>query len=805
MKLFDGMPSLGSYFTFLSRNKVYTAINVFGFSVSLMFAVLIGLYVHGEYSNDRMHSKADRIYSLAFELKDEDGLNRYDGCHHKVQKMLQGRVPGIESFCAVVRNEAYYLMPDQSYIKGATLMADSTFFQFFDFPLLQGDADQVLQSQDAAVVSEEFGRKVFGNDNPVGKTLTLESRGQRVRLKVTGVMGSMRGSCFKPADVITAFVNVMHFNTADLDENYSNTFGAQFFILAKENAHLEEKTAQIDACLKGKFSLYDLEDGMGYYVHSYLIPLREEYLTENAEGAEVLRHGSARQVHILLAAGLLVLLFAMTNYVNLTVAQSERRAREMAVRRLLGSQRAGIMRRLMAESVLMSLLSLLLALLLAWAFAPYMGRLLQTDLMLADLLQPVPLATLIVFALLTGVLSGIIPAVVLSRAKPIDVVRGTFRHQSRMVFSRVFIVFQNVVTISMVALALVMVLQVRHLVSAPLGYNTHALMSVDVKGSLPADDSLFTERLKSLPCVKRTSWAMGLPLYGSNGPGFQVGDKTIYLRLLIGDASYADMLGLKVQDSKHSASATRMYYNETLQRTLHAMTAGDRATFDSYLMQILPMMGTNKDVEYNGTMRDFHIYDITQPDEMVVVVIQDRMPRASQILVETQGSELAAYEQVSDAYRNVFRQDMDEGNPYLEQRIRENFASQTRLSHIVLLFALVAILVSFLGLVAMSTYFIEQRHREIAVRKVFGSRNGQIYVQLLRTFLIYVAVAFVLSVPIIWYIGGKWLAGFSYRISLSPLIFLVAGGFSLLVSLAAVSLQSYMAANENPVRHLKEE
>ncbi len=805
MRIFNHLPSLGSYLTFLSRNRVYTAVNMFGFAVSLMFAVLIGLYVYGEYTTDSQHSKASRIYSLCFEVKDEDGINRYDGCHHTVEDMLRGRIPEIESFCAIVPNEVRYVLPDDTYQKGATLMADSTFFLMFDFPLLQGDARQVLEHRDAAVVSEEFARRLFGDANPMGQTLTYVVGHSRVRLKVTGVMGSMRGSCIKPADVIMNFWNAGNFNAADVGGDCLNTFGAHMFLLSTEGAGLEKKAGQIDKCLQGKFALYDLGDNKDFYVHCYLTPLRQEYLSEDAEEAGVLQHGSARQVRILLVAGLVLLLFAIINYVNLTVAQSERRAREMAVRRLVGAQRKAIMQRLMAESVLMSMLSLMVALLLAWAVAPYMGGLLQTTIEMGRLLQPLPLATLVAFALLAGVLSGIIPAVVLSRAKPIDVVRGTFRHQSRMVFSRVLIVFQNVVTITMVALALVMVLQVRHLVSAPLGYNTHGVMSIDVSQHSNADDSLFSERLQALPCVRRVAWARGLPLNGGNGPGFKLGDRMMYLRLLIGDPAYADILGLKVLDGKHSASASRMYFSESLQHTFDAMGAEEQATMNYILGQLLPMMGTGKDVEYNGTMRNFHIYDITQPEELVVTVIENRMRGANQILVETQGSEFAAWEQVRDAYKSVFRQDMDGGNPYLDQRIRECFAAQVRLSHIVLLFALVAILVSFLGLVAVSTYFIGQRRREIAVRKVFGSHNSQVYSQLTRTFLEYVLVAFALSIPIIWYIGGHWLAEFSYRIPLSPLIFLAAGGFSLLVSLAAVSFQSYMAANENPVRHLKEE
>lgn len=796
---------MGSYLRFLSRNKVYTAINVFGLSVSLMFSVLIGLYVYGEYTADHMHTKGNRICSLAFEVKDEDGLNYYDGCHHSVQGMLRKRFPEIESCCALVRHEVKYMLPDHTYLRSATLMADSTFFQMFDFPLLQGDAAHVLEARDAAVVSEDFARRVFGQADAVGQTLTYESYGEQVKLKVTGVMAGMRGSCIRPADVVVPFWHAGKFNQADVDDDCSNTFGAHFFILTKPGTHLEQKTAQIDECLSERYPLYQFAQEGGGYVHCHLVPLGEEYLQETYESNDALQHGNARQMHILFLAWLAVLAFAVINYVNLTVALSQRRAREMAVRRLVGAQRGMVMRQLMGESVAMAAVCMALALLLAWAAAPSMNALMQSDIVVADVLQPTPMTALLAFTLAVGMLSGIVPAVVLSRVKPIDVVRGTFRHRTRMVMGRLFITLQNAVTITMLALSLVIVAQVHHLVTAPLGYNTHSVMSIDVNGSTGADDTLFCQQLKALPSVKRVAWAVGLPLYGSNGPGFQVGKRTIRLRLLIGDNNYADMLDLKRLTDRPAASGCRMYYTENLQHVVDAMSKDEQAEFANTLKYLLPWMGVQEEAVYGGTMRNFHMNDITHPDELVLVVIKEHMHGAQQILVETQGSELEAWRQVSEAYRSTFRQDMQGGNPYLDERIRDNFASQRRLSHIMLLFSAVALLISFLGLVAMSTYFIEQRHKEIAVRKVFGSHNRQVYRQLIGTFLTYVLVALVVSVPVVWYLAARWLSGFSYHIAFSPIYLLAAGGFVLLVSLAAVSLQCRMAANANPVLHLKDE
>lgn len=799
------MPHLRPYLTFLSRNKMYTAINVLGFSVSLMFSILIGLYVYSEYTTDRTHTKADRTYAFAFEVKDEDGLNFYSGCHHTVEGMLHNRFPEVESFCAIISRNLRYELLGQTYLKGATIMADSTFFSMFDFSLLQGDAGQVLEARDAAVISKEFALKVFGETAPMGQALTYVVRGKQVRLKVTGIMDEMRGSCIKPADVIVPFWHAGNFNLADVDEGCSNTFGAQLFVLTKEGAHLEKKTTLIDNCLKGKYPIYDFSQEEGGYVHCHLIPLREVYMSENYEASEAVRHGNTRQVRILLMAWLMVMAFAIINYVNLTVAQSQRRAREMAIRRLVGAQRGLIMHQLISESVLMAFASMTLALLMAWGSAPYMSSLLQADIRLHDVFQGMPLIALAAFTMLVGTLSGIIPAIVLSRAKPIEVVRGTFRHRSRTLFGRAFIVLQNTITIVMVSMALVMLFQVRHMVNAPLGYDTRDLMSVDLNMGNNADDSLFCQKLQSLPCVEAISRAKGLPLYDSNGPAFPVGGKTIQLRLLVGDTAYARILGLETLTDKQVASGSRMYYNERLQHQVNAMSQEEQAEFDNTVKYMMPMMGADKDVAYCGTMRNFHISDITQPDERVIVVIMNHMHSAWQVLVKTRGDRQEAYRQVNEAYRSVYHQDMDEEKIYLEERIRRNFASLERLSHIVLLFSLVSMLVAFMGLMAMSTYFIQERQKGLAIRKVFGSESRQVYFLLAREFLSYVPIAFALAVPVIWVLAGHWISDFSYRITFAPLLVLAAGVLCLLVSLAAVSLQSYRAANENPVRHLADE
>ncbi|MDE5544637.1 MAG: FtsX-like permease family protein, partial [Bacteroidales bacterium] len=343
--------------------------------------------------------------------------------------------------------------------------------------------------------SETFARKMFGDQDPVGQSLRISDS---TTVVVTGVMYDISRSVIPYADLLVRVERAEEFNPAIGKESAGNAGASVTFLKmypGKDmNAHRDEVMEMFNEC----YWIYKL----GFATDVCWVPLKDAYW--DGDDAYLTEAGDKRFVQVLFAVGLLILFFAIFNYINLTVAQTGSRAKEMATRRLLGSSRGGIMFRLVVEAVLLTAFSFLLGLLLAKAVAPVAGNLLQTTLDLDILLKPVCLLLSVGVILVIGLLAGILPAVLISAAKPVEVVRGLFRRRSKMVFSKYFIIFQNAITVVMIAVSLVMVMQIRHMVRAPLGYNT--LNVIDVRASVP-NIRVVVDKLSSLASVKRVGTA----------------------------------------------------------------------------------------------------------------------------------------------------------------------------------------------------------------------------------------------------------------------------------------------------------
>ncbi|MCH5308967.1 MAG: ABC transporter permease [Prevotella sp.] len=781
-----------TYLTFLSRNRVYALINVFGFSVSLMFVVLIALYTLQEYGIDQHHTKGDRICVVATRFADDGEY--ITSSNHGFQKYMRSRYPEIESSCAITFEKSTRLMhPDGSVIMANMLFADSTFYNLFDFQLLAGDRDKALDDRQACIVTPELARQLFGAQSPIGQTVTFTTQfGGDVKVHVTGVMDKMRQTSLKQPDIIVRFEQMANVNS-DVYPKMNNYGMTEVYYLLKPGTSLKPKEKDIFDYFKTFSFMFSNED---YGATIEVMPFRDIYFS----GAESVAStsGDLTLVRILLAIGLVVLLFSVTNYINLTTAQAGQRAHEMATRRLLGSQRSDIIMRLISESMMLTAMSFALGLLLAWLCLPYAEALIDAKLDTSLLLSPAFLALLLGVLLLVGVLSGIIPAVVISRAKPIDVVRGTFRRQTKMILSKVFITFQSVFTIGVVATALIMFMQVRYMVNAPLGYDYENLMDIHTPGS-EEQVKTFAQEVRKLPGVKAASRTRGSFIRGGNNNSGTYKGKTISIQRFYGERDFFEVHGIKPVKDYHrgdisgayvSSNLFQMYSLEEDARSFHAYGDGNLEDTDEIL----------------GVLPDLHLSTITEQyhnGKAIVVYIWPYFKYYNCTTIKLNGNDAETVSEIRRIYKNVFKTELDGESPFVTDMIAENYKKERSLAAVVLVFAVIMVIISLLGLIAMSMYFIRQRRKEIAVRKVFGSTNRQIRLRLLRTFLCYVAIAFVIAAPIVWHFMGDWLSGYSYRISAWPWI-VVSGVFCLLTSFAAVFVQSHVASNENPIRHIKD-
>ena len=784
-----------SFFNFLGRNKLYAAINIFGLSVSLMFVILIADYTLRQLTCDDYHAKADRIYVIGNEECITSG--------YYLQKYLRDRYPEIESTCAVaVSGQSTDAMQPveagQGKYSATILFADTTFFRIFDFELLEGDREQALASRDNVVLSESFARKVFGTFNPMGQVIRFPD--EEKSYVVSGVVRDIDRSVIPNMDIIMRAERLCDINSAN-DERMSNSGAVTTFILARPGADL---TAKIPDMLDYFKEIYWIYKG-NVYQHVTLTPLRDVYfLSQNNDGG--FNYGSWPFVMILFGVGAVILLFAVMNYINLTVAQTGFRAKEMAARRLLGASRGEIILKLILESTFLCVVAFVIALFLAAAVEPGASRLLGSKIGVWQDMTPAVVACYAAFIVVLGVVAGFIPAMMVSRYKPVDIVRGSFRHRTKMFYSKVLITIQNVITIVLIATSLTIGLQIRHLISAPMGYNTADILDVSTEIFTGKPQiAQFREELLREPCVEAVALGCGTPHDRGNNNTMQYGpDRMIGFQIFIGDSTYFRILGLERLRDNHLA--TREDGNNALfvnQYALQALGIAEDATNFK--------VGENYTYNYDiaGVYRDFQLGSALDELQPVLLKYYDspeeflKKAYPWNILVKIHGDKTAAYNTVKSVFERISDGAVFTGAEYIEQEIEADYAQQRRILHIVGIFPLVAILISALGLVAMSTYYIQQKEQEVAVRKVFGSTRGEVLTRLVGNFMRLVGAAFVIAVPVAWYLLERWLQDYSVRISLSPLIFLASGAFAAAVSFVAVFWQSSRAADSNPVDSIK--
>lgn len=773
----NNLVNFKSFFKFLSRNKTYTAIDIFGLSVSLMFVLLIAVYSVQELSTDKYHEKGDRIYVLSSEAN--------TGSAYKLAYRLQERYPEIEKVCPVAPWGFYHTsvtVADKNF-NAELMFADTTFFDFFSFPLLVGDRNHVMDADDYGVISESFARKVFSDSDPIGQVVQVNDS---IRIQVNGIMKDIQNSTIPYCDILMGIKQLKYMEEGMDSDQFSNTGAVNNFIMVKEGADLLAKTDDIVAYFKEVFWMYQ----RGIYSKVLLNPLEDFYFSDM--GTYTLAKGDWQFVMILLSVGILILLFAIINYINLTVAQTAFRAKEMATRRLLGSSRGDLFLRLIMESTLMTFISFLLGAFLAVFFSPYASRLLNARINLSDFVTPGYVLLAVAVILLIGILAGLLPAIVISNAKPIEVVRGTFRRQTKMVFSKFFITFQNGITIALVAASITMVAQVNHLIHAPLGYKTTNVMDVPVESyKSKTDIETFANEVSQLASVKRIAFSQGTPFNRGNNSTVEINGKQVSFQVFKADTAFLSILGIEIIRDNHLAGPKKVYLNQQAMREMELPE-------DSPSIKVW-----GQEIPIAGIVKDFQLSNIMYQKKPVRLLIKNDIKEWTpyNVLLEVEGDPVESYKDIQEIYERIGRVGFE--GKYIDTQIQESFAAQERTSRIVSIFAFVAILISLLGLLAMSTYFIQQRSSEVAVRKVFGSTNSQILYRLIRTFLVYVLIAFVIATPIIWRFMQQWLSDYSYRIELSPLIFIAAGLFCLFVSFVTIFIQSYQAANLNPVESIK--
>lgn len=793
------------FFRFLKNNPLYAVINVVGLALSLMFVILIGDYTYRQFSIDKWHRNHERIYVLGTE--NGNSLLSWPDCAHS----LKDRYPEVEDVCCVYMHNGKIKHEDKVYEEsqgdnaGNIMLADSNFFRFFDFKMIDGDRETALDSPEKCVVTESLAKALFPDGNALGQPLQIEGTryvfvsddngdpyDRSLVYTVSGVIKDLDKTVFlNETAVIANFERapqVLGYRLRN-DLTASGPLGSTLsFLMLRPGASLEDKIEDLTSyCIESipVFNFYGNRKAA-------IIPLDDLMFAPQNTGAG-LQTGDKSLLGILLAVVLAILMFAVTNYINLTVANTGFRAKEMATRRLLGSDGLGISLELIGESTLMVFISFIIGGALALLLEDKVAVLFKGKI---DILKDINLATVsvsLVFIILTGIISGIMPTISLSKYKPIDVVKGSFRYHSKMVLSRIFIILQNVITMTMMAATLTILLQMSHLVKAPLGYNTENIFRVSSD-----NPEVMRNALKSQPFVQEIGSFSGTSLDGNYRSMSTRKDKdnnNLLVYLTTWDKEFIDIMGINLVKDNHLSGDVK-YINEELAGKLSLGDGESEVTW-----------GDGKVMQVAGIFSNFHMTNILDPYQPFLISVKDTDEiEDPNFMVKTDGDPLA-WKKLCDLVKEVdgSTEDIDWKVQSIESTVKASLNEEKNTMRIVSIFTGVAVLISILGFIGMSLFFIRQRKKEIGVRRIMGSTTNEVLSLLLTKFCAPLLVSFIFAVPLSWFIMDKWLEGFSYRIGLSPWIFIASGAVSLLIAVVSIFFQTLHAAHSNPADAIRAE
>lgn len=793
------------FFRFLKNNPLYAVINVVGLALSLMFVILIGDYTYRQFSIDKWHRNHERIYVLGTENR--NSLMSWPDCAHS----LKDRYPEVEDVCCVYMHNGKIKHEDKVYEEsqgdnaGNIMLADSNFFRFFDFKMIDGDRETALDSPEKCVVTESLAKALFPDGNALGQPLQIEGTryvfvsddngdpyDSSLVYTVSGVIKDLDKTVFlNETAVIANFERapqVLGYRLRN-DLMASGPLGSTLsFLMLRPGASLEDKIEDLTSYCIESIPVFNFYGN----TKAAIIPLDDLMFAPQNTGAG-LQTGDKSLLGILLAVVLAILMFAVTNYINLTVANTGFRAKEMATRRLLGSDGLGISLELIGESTLMVFISFIIGGALALLLEDKMAVLFKGKI---DILKDINLATVsvsLVFIILTGVISGIMPTVSLSRYKPIDVVKGSFRYHSKMVLSRIFIILQNVITMTMMTATLTILLQMNHLVKAPLGYNTENIYRVSSD-----NPEVMRNALKSQPFIQGIGSFSGTSLDGNYCSMSTRKDKdnnNLLVYLTTWDKEFIDIMGINLVKDNHLSGDVK-YINEELAGKLSLGDGESEVTW-----------GDGKVMQVAGIFSNFHMTNIIDPYQPFLISVKDTDEIDDpNFMVKTDGSP-DARKKLCDLIKEVdgTTEDLDWKLQSVDDNIKASLNEEKNTMRIVSIFTGVAVLISILGFIGMSLFFIRQRKKEIGVRRIMGSTTNEVLSLLLTKFCAPLLVSFIFAVPLSWFIMDKWLESFSYRIGLSPWIFIASGAVSLLIAVVSIFFQTLHAAHSNPADAIRAE
>ncbi len=785
----------------LGRNKIYSFINIAGLSLGLACAMLIMLYVKDEVSFDRFHKNVSNIYRIANRVIKPDGSIQSPGA---ISGVFQGPkfaagVPEIKSF--VRFNSSMRDMKNGTEIKSQEVCyTDSSFFSVFSFPLLNGNPSTALNDPKGIVISEDMAKKQFGTVNAIGKTILFKDGENFDPYIIKGVAKNCPQNSSIRFDILMP-QNIAKEDMANSD-NWFNFYLVTFVVL-NPDANIKSveakmtKVYETDAAASIKMAIekYDFKDRFVYFLQPFL----DMHLSKQLNANDGLTGGSNPVYsYILSGIAIFILLIACINFVNLTVARSVKRAKEIGIRKVVGGERKQLVIQFLGESFILCLFAFILAIWIVQFILPVFNTLSHKALALSYLIDVKLVSGYILLFIVTALLAGFYPALVLSGYKPVQTLYSRFTLAGKNYLQKTLVVFQFALASFLIIATTTIFFQFNFLTTQKLGYDDSNLVTVDKDGMNRKEAKLFKDELLQNPNIT----GVAPKNYGSWSTSAKVnGDKQLVFAYETVDETYIPLLNIPVVQGRNFSVD---YPSDSTHSVLVNESFVKEAGWKNPIGQEVNFSYRNEKYTVIGVVKDYHFKSLTNKIEPQLFTMKPSNGFGNVFIKIKPGSETASLKHLEKTFKKLFPI-----SPYSykfkELENRESYRTEANWKKIMLFSAILTIFISCIGLFGLSVLAAEKRTKEIGIRKVLGASVRDVVTILSKDFLKLVIISLLVAIPLSWLAANKWLENYPYRMSLSWWMFTGTGLLVVLIALVTVSFQALKAAVANPAKSLRTE
>ena len=801
----------------LVGNKVYSTINISGLAIGITCCLLISFYVYDELSYDKFFKDSERIYRVALERVYPTNTRYFGSSPVNLAPVILDNYPEVEEAGRLhrlfFRNQTIVNLGDRSFIEEKYLFGDENFFKVFSFDFVEGDGNSALQNPDQVVLSETTARKYFGDEPALNKTYRIDT----AQYIISGVVKDVPSNSHLYFDILGSIHSLQFLEQAAESNSWINPW-LFTYIKLREGVEAAEFESKLPDLVKSygmasilrqlQLSPEDYRDS-GNEFNYFLQPIEDIHLHSNLD-VEVKANSNIMYVYLLSAVVLFILIISCINFVNLATARSAERAKEVGVRKVMGSSKGLLIRQFLTESIFISLIGMVIAFLLVWLLLPGFNTLVEKQLPLLYLLNPITIGGLVAFAFLIGVLAGLYPALVISSINSALVLKGKYKTSSKGVWLRnSLIIFQFFISISMISGTLLLGDQMDYIRNKNLGFDQENILVIEQAQALGSQQETFKNELKELAGVSDVSRSFAVPGQFLGNSILQPDDPEksqirTYTNTIDDDfLTTMDMELVKGRGfNREFNDSLNILINETAARELnYEDPIGKR------LLNTGAIPGQADGFTIVGVVKDFHHQSLHQ--KIPPMVLFNFNPRPEVIMptisIKVSGQNTLPLLQKIERRWEELESDQPFTYSFLNDSLDSLYQTDRQTGKIFSLFTIVAIIMACVGLFGLAAYVTQQRTKEIGVRKVLGASVTNIILLLSKDFTKLIGIAFALSVPLVYLGMTEWLQNFAYRTGIN-LVTLIASGFlTLVLAWLTISYYSIKIAILNPVKSLRSE